>query len=55
MTEYFVAWFLFSVFAGFIANSKGQSFFKYFAIAALLSPIVGIIVAALAKESPNQK
>lgn len=44
--EYVVGWFLFSIVAGIIAGSRGRSGIGYFALSVVLSPLVGIILAA---------
>jgi hypothetical protein len=44
-------WLALSVLAGVIAANKGRSFFGFFLLAVVLSPLVGIIAAAVV--SPN--
>lgn len=39
-------WFVFSIVAGVIASSKGRSGFGYFLLSIILSPLIGIILAA---------
>lgn len=46
-----LAWIALSIIAGVIANNKGRSGFGFFVLALLLSPLVGIIAALIAK--PN--
>lgn len=46
-------WIIFCILVGFYAESKGRSGIGYFFIAALLSPLIGIIIAVL--SSPNKE
>lgn len=47
-----ISWFIIlSIVAGVIANNKGHSFLKYFVLSFILSPLVLIIFALIAK--PN--
>lgn len=39
-------WFVFSIVAGIIASSNGRSGFGYFLLSLILSPLVGVILAA---------
>ena len=49
----FVAWIAFSIVAGVIASNKGRSSVGFFFLALVLSPILGIIAALIAK--PDEK
>jgi Na+/H+-dicarboxylate symporter len=49
----FIVWLALSIVAGVIAGNKGRSAFGFFLLAMLLSPLVGIIAAIVAK--PNTK
>jgi ribosomal protein S14 len=49
----FILWIFFCFVAGKIAANKGRSGFGFFLLAFLLSPLVGIICAALA--SPDKR
>ena len=49
----FIMWLFFSVVAGVVASRKGRSGFGFFLLSIILSPLIGVICAALAK--PNQK
>tara|TARA_R110002167_G_scaffold329681_1_gene536355 strand:+ start:80 stop:346 length:267 start_codon:yes stop_codon:yes gene_type:complete len=40
-----VLWIIFAILVGVYANSKGRSGFGFFLIAALLSPLIGFIIA----------
>lgn len=46
--EWFFLWVAFSVAVGFYANSKGRSGVGFFALSLLLSPLIGLIAAAIA-------
>lgn len=48
-----VFWLILCVLIGVYANSKGRSGIGYFFIAALLSPLIGLIIAVL--SSPNKE
>lgn len=52
--DLFIFWIVLSAVAGIIANSRGQSWAKYFFIALLLSPIIGIVAAIVAKPPAPQ-
>ena len=52
--EWVVGWILFSFVAGAIAGSKGRSGAGYFFLSLLLSPLIGIILAA-AMPAINQQ
>ncbi|WP_319412174.1 SHOCT domain-containing protein [uncultured Cohaesibacter sp.] len=41
------AWILFALIPGFVASSRGNSFFLFFLLSILLSPLVGLIIALL--------
>jgi Na+/H+-dicarboxylate symporter len=43
----FVIWLIFAVLVGVYASSKGRSGVGFFFIAALLSPLIGFIIAAI--------
>lgn len=45
--EFFVVWFALSVVAGFLAHTKGRSALGFFFLSLLLSPLVGLIAAAV--------
>ena len=49
----FIFWVFFSIVAGIMAKNKGRSGFGYFLLSVVLSPIIGIICALIAK--PNQQ
>ena len=49
--EIFIGWLFFSVIAGVIASRKGRSGGGFFLLSILLSPIIGIVAALIAK--PN--
>lgn len=51
--EWFFFWFVFSIAVGVYAENKGRSGVGFFVLSLVLSPLVGIIVAALA--SPIRK
>jgi hypothetical protein len=44
----FIVWIALSFVAGYIASNKGRSFPGFFCLALFLSPIVGILAAAVA-------
>jgi hypothetical protein len=46
LPEIVLAWIVFSVIAGVIAGAKGRSGVGYFALSMVLSPLVGVILAA---------
>lgn len=51
--EIFIFWLAFSIIPAIIANNKGRSGFGFFLLSVLLSPLIGIIAALVAK--PNIK
>lgn len=53
MTFVVVMWLLLSICAGMVARNKGRSFFGFFLLSLLLSPLIGIIFALV--MSKNQK
>jgi len=44
--EYVALWIVFSIVAGIIAGAKGRSGFGYFLLSLILSPLIGLILAA---------
>lgn len=54
MTEIIVAWFALSILAGIIAENKGRSRVGFIFLSLLLSPVVGIIAALVAKPNKAQ-
>ena len=50
---FWVLWIGFAILVGAYANSKGRSGFGYFVLSLLLSPLVGLIIVAVA--GPIQK
>lgn len=42
-----VLWLVFAILVGVYANSKGRSGFGFFLISALLSPLIGFIIALI--------
>lgn len=53
--EYIVLWLFLSVVAGMIASKKGRSFFWFFLLGILLSPVIGIISALIADKNMEAK
>ncbi|HAR45048.1 MAG TPA: zinc ribbon domain-containing protein [Nitrospiraceae bacterium] len=51
--EIFIFWLAFSIIPAVIANNKGRSGCGFFFLSVLLSPLIGIIAALVAK--PNVK
>jgi len=49
--EIFIGWMFFSIIAGVIASQKGRSGFGFFILSVVLSPLIGIIAALVAR--PN--
>lgn len=47
MFEALLLWFALSVVAGIVAASKGRSGFGYFLLSLVLSPLIGLLLAAL--------
>jgi len=47
--ELFIAWIFFSIIAGVIASQKGRSGFGFFVLSILLSPLIGIVAALVAR------
>jgi len=52
--EIFVFWLFFSIVAGIVADRKGRSGAGFFLLSALLSPLIGLTSALIAKPSPSQ-
>jgi hypothetical protein len=50
--EPFFVWLVLSIIVGVIAHNKARSGFGFFLLALILSPLIGIIAALIAK--PNQ-
>jgi len=46
-----LSWFLFSIYCGFWASSKGRSGFGFFFLSLLLTPMLGSIAVVIAKRS----
>lgn len=49
----FILWLFFSMVAGAIASNKGRSWLGFFLLSVVLSPLIGIICAALANPDKN--
>ena len=49
--EIFIIWLGGSIFSGMIASNKNRSFFGYFMLGALLSPLIGIGAALIVKDN----
>lgn len=49
--EIFIFWIGLSIIAGVVASNKGRSGLGFFLLAVLLSPLIGIIAALIAKEN----
>src|SRR5262245_3920303 len=47
----YVIWFALSIVAGVLAHNKGRSGFGFFVLALVLSPLVGLTAAAVAKKN----
>lgn len=47
----FITWLFLSIVAGVIAGAKGRSGFGFFLLSVILSPLIGIIAALVAKEN----
>jgi len=52
--ELFLFWFIFSVIAGAIAGNKGRSGFGFFLLAIVLSPLIGILCALIARPNTGR-
>lgn len=46
-----ILWFIFAILVGIYANSKGRSGVGFFFLSVILSPLIGLIIALIAK--PN--
>jgi hypothetical protein len=53
LMEIFVLWLAFSIIAGIVASNKGRSGMGFFLLSVVLSPLIGLISALIAK--PNIK
>jgi hypothetical protein len=53
MIEIAFAWIIFALIAGMIAKNKGRSFWGYFALGVVLSPLIAIIMALVAKPDED--
>ena len=51
--EIFILWLGLSIVAGVIASNKGRSGFGFFLLAAILSPLIGILAAFIASENKS--
>ncbi len=49
--EIFIFWLFFSIIAGVIASNKGRSGFGFFLLSVILSPLIGIVCAVVAKSN----
>ena len=49
--EIIIIWFGLSVIAGVIASNKGRSGIGFFTLAMFLSPLIGILAAAIVKAA----
>ena len=48
--EIFIIWLAFSIFAGMVASNKNRSFFGYFMLSVVLSPLIGFVAALIATD-----
>jgi hypothetical protein len=48
-----LSWFLFSIFCGVWASSKGRSGFGFFFLSLLLTPMLGSIAVVIAKRNED--
>lgn len=48
--EVFIFWFALSCIAGYVAGNKGHSGFAFFFLSLLLSPLIGLTWALVAKD-----
>lgn len=53
--EIFLAWLTFSALVGWLAHSRGRSGFGFFLVAALLSPLVGLVVVLVTKNLNDER
>ena len=49
--EIFIIWLAGSIFSGMIASNKNRSFFGFFMLGALFSPLIGIGAALIVKDN----
>jgi len=50
---YIIIWVVLAFFVGYLANKKGRSFFGYFILALILSPLVGFIILLVVGEDED--
>lgn len=50
MEAFFIFWFLLAGGVGWLADSRGRSFFGYFLLSALMSPLLGLIVVLVTRD-----
>ena len=48
--EIFIIWLAFSIFAGMVASNKNRSFFGYFMLSVVLSPLIGFVAALIVTD-----
>ena len=48
-------WLIFSIVCGFVAKSVGRSFWKYFFLSLLLSPILGFVVLLIKGKKTDEQ
>ena len=53
--EIFIPWLIFAMLVGALAASRGRSFFGFFLLSALLSPLVGLIVVLVIRNLDAEK
>ena len=50
---YIIIWVVLAFFVGYLANEKGRSFFGYFILALILSPLLGFIILLVVGEDED--
>lgn len=50
MEGFFILWLLFAIGVGMLASSRGRSGFGFFLLAAVLSPLIGLIVVLVMRD-----
>lgn len=49
--EIFLTWLVLALLVGWFASTKGRSFFWFFVIAVITSPLIGFIIALIVKAN----
>jgi hypothetical protein len=52
--EFWIGWFVAAAVVGFIASSRGKGFLGFFLLSALLSPLIGLLIALFSGDGQQR-